>query len=224
MKTTHLPLLFVALIVSSVIVRAAEDEEAPSAEAKMAKLVELGPGVHAIKKDKKKRIISCVVVGQARISTALGKSKGLEIARNKANLDASAQFVKWLNDDIVLQEASEDESITLMEGSEGEEGDTLSESGMSIEKNSKKMETVSKGLVRGLQLLHKQVDGNGKTYSVVKGWKAETSEGAKEISEGRSDDSSEKSSGGGKTKTKASKDKEIESDSSTSDDADEFLE
>lgn len=213
------------VIISFTGLRADETENSQSTEAKLAKLIKLGPGVHAIKKDKNKRIISCVVVGQARISTALGKGKGLEVARSKANLDASAQFVKWLKEEISVQETGEDETVILMEGSEGEVGDALTESGKSIEKTSKKMESVSKGLARGLQLLHKEVDGDEKTYSVVKGWKADTSEGTKKISISQSKDSPEDSSSGeGKAKSKAKQDKQIESESATSEDADEFLE
>ncbi len=69
---------------------ATKDKDAKVKKA-LSKIAQLGPGVHAIKKDGKGRITSCIVVGQSRISTVLGKAKGLQNARMKARLDASAQ-------------------------------------------------------------------------------------------------------------------------------------
>jgi hypothetical protein len=221
------------------LVWAAEDEgekpspEKPSVEEAMRNIAKLGPGVHAIKTDKKGRILSCVVVGQARISTVLGKSKGIEMARDKANLAASAEFVKWLKEEVSVHQANEEEAVMFIEGSEDNDEDALKESGKSVEKNSKKMESVAKGLVRGLQVLHKEVDGDGKTYTVVKGWKADTAQGVKKVAADLASDeppSKEKPSrSSGTTKdaadkpTKPRKDKDIESDSATSKDAADFL-
>ena len=41
--------------------------------------------------------------------------------------------------------------------------------------------SVSEGLVRGLQVLYVKTDGENKTLSVLKGWKADTAEGAKRV-------------------------------------------
>lgn len=206
-----------------------EEEDGPTKEEQMAKLVELGPGVHAIQKNKKGHITACMVVGQARISTSLGKAKGLELARNKANLDCSAQFVKWLKEEISLYESNDEETVILLEGEEGSDDDSLKESGKSVEKSSKKMESLSKGLVRGLQVLHKDVDGEGKTFTIIKGWKADTAEGVKKVSADLASDEpeSKESKKGSDTASKEPKekkiDKDIESSSATSDDAADFL-
>ena len=93
------------------------------------------------------------------------------------------------------------------------------------------MESLSKGLVRGLQFVHKEVDGDGKTYTVIKGWKADTAEGVKKISDDlASDEPATKDKKAGKTgstkegaEPKKKIDKEIESGSTTSDDAADFL-
>jgi hypothetical protein len=209
----------------------ADDPESkqPTVEEAMAKIARLGPGVHAIKKDQKGRIVSCVVVGQARISTALGKAKGIELARDKANLAASAEFVKWLKEEVKVYQTADEEAVIILEGSEGGEGDTLVESGKAIEKTSTRMESVSQGLVRGLQILHKEVDGDGKTYTVVKGWKADTADGVKKIAASLSADddgkagTKPKSGTASTSKPKSNTDKEIESGSTTSDDAKDFL-
>lgn len=225
-------MLFVlTLLCGSNISQAQETEEAElTLEEQMSKIAKLEAGVHSIQKDKKGHITSCIVVGHARISTALGKSKGMELAKNKANLDCSAQFVKWLKEEITISESSDDESIILMEGEEGGDEESLKESGKSIEKSNKRIESMSKGLVRGLQMLHKEVDGDGKTYTVVKGYKADTAEGAKKIA---ADLASDEPAITGKKDGKAASskegkeskkiDKEIESGSTTSDDAADFL-
>jgi len=210
-----------------------KDDEGPSIEEMMSQIAELGPGVHNIQKDKKGHITACVVVGQARISTVLGKAKGIENARNKANLDCAAQFVKWLKEDITVYESDDEESVTLLEGEETGEDETLKESGKSVEKSGKKMESLSKGLVRGLQLLHKEVDGNGKTYTLIKGWKADTAEGTKKISSDMaSDESAPKDKDKVSSNPASSKqgsdpkkkiDKEIESGRATSADATDFF-
>ncbi|MDZ4849973.1 MAG: hypothetical protein SGI77_11865 [Pirellulaceae bacterium] len=196
----------------------------------MAKLFALGPGVHAIQKNKKGRITACVVVGQARISTSLGKAKGMELARDKANLICSAEFVKWLKEEASVYQSTDDESVILLEGGEeAGEDDSLKESSKSVEKNSKKMDSLSKGLVRGLQLLHKGVNADDKTLTIIKGWKADSADGVKNVAAVLASDEPEgkKSKKSGETESKRPKDnkidKDIESDSATSDDAADFL-
>lgn len=215
----------VAIVCSSLCFAQKESDGGPSIEEQMAKVVDLGPGVHMIQKDKKGRIVSCLVVGQARISTALGKAKGMEVARDKANLACSAEFVKWLKEEVSVYQSSDEETVTLLEGEETGEGDTLKESGKAVEKSSKKMESLSKGLVRGLQVIHKDVDGDGKNYTIVKGWKADNAEGVKRVAaDMASDEPSEKGAKKESTGKKSGKlDKDIESGSATSDEASGFF-
>lgn len=229
------PLVAIALLFAGHASYAQEKEEkddGPTIEEQMAKIAALGPGVHNVQKNKKGHITAFVVVGQGRISTVLGKAKGLENARNKANLDCSAQFVKWLKEEVNIYESSDEETVILLEGSEEGDGEDLKESGKSVEKSGKKMESLSKGLVRGLQMLHKEVDGDGKTFIIIKGWKADTVEGVKKVSADLASDEPESKEGKNKTaageaggkKPKSKKiDKDIESGSTTSEDASDFL-
>ena len=222
------PLLVCTLLLGGQVSRA-DEEDGPSVEEQLAKIAALGPGVHNIQKNKKGNITAFVVVGQARISTSLGKAKGLELARNKANLACSAEFVKWLKEEVSVYESNDEETVILLEGSEEGDDESLSESGKSVEKSSKKMESLSKGLVRGLQLLHKEVDGDGKTYTVIKGYKADNAEGAKKIAADLASDEPESKEPNKKKPTgeadgkKKRIDKDIESGSATSDDAAEFF-
>jgi hypothetical protein len=192
-----------------------EEPNKPTVEEQLAKIAKLGPGVHAIKKDKNGRILSCVVVGQSRISTVLGKTKGLQIARDKASLSCAAEFAKWLKEDVIVHESAREENVILTEGKEGAEQDSLSESGKAIEKNSKKMQSLSRALVRGLQVIHKEVDASGKIYTIIKGWKADSSEGVKRVAADLASD--EPSANGHKN------DKTIENDSATSEDAKDYV-
>jgi hypothetical protein len=156
----------------------------------------------------------------------LNETKRAGLIRLKMNLAASAEFVKWLKEDVSVYQSSEDETVTLIEGTEDADADdTLTESGKAIEKSSKKMESVSKGLVRGLQLLYKSVDGDGKTYTIVKGWSLKNSEAAKEVASDSADDNPKAAKSGTRTAAKKPKkiDKEIESDSVVSDEAESFL-
>jgi hypothetical protein len=190
----------------------------------LGKIARLGPGVHAVKKDRQGRIQSCMIVGESRISTVLGKAKGLETARGRARLDASAQFIKWLKEDISVHEKSEDETILFVEGSKENDEEALKESGKAVEKTGKKIESVCRGLVRGLQVLHVEVSGEDKTYTLVMGWSAEDATGTKGVGEINDSDTTkagaEKPASGHAEKKP---DKKIEDKQETSDDAKKFL-
>lgn len=200
-----------------------DTESVHSTQDRMSKLIALGPGVHSVIKDKNGQIVSCVVVGQSRISTVLGKAKGLEVARDKATLACSAEFVKWLTEEVNIFQSAEDETIILLTGGEGAVDDSIQESGKSIEKTTKKIESVSKGLIRGMQLLHKEVDSDGKTYSIVKGWKAETAEATKVVNENLNARSSNPMAGKTGKSMVDEKDKELKDETATSENADEFF-
>ena len=181
----------------------------------LSELAALGPGVHAVKKDSKGRVTTFVVVGQARVSTALGKAKGLEVARDKAKLDASAQVVKWLGEKVSVHQTTDEETILFIEGSEDNDKDALRESGKAVEKSTKKIESVSQGVVRGLQSLHVEVNADDKTYTVVLGWEAKTADAAKELGSPGKD--------GADPKKKKPADKKLDGKKATSPDAKKFL-
>src|SRR4051794_17830845 len=90
------------LVTGTAPARGSDDKKDDPVARALGKIAELGPGVHAIKKDDRGRIKTCVVVGQARISTALGKAKGLETARTRARLAAAAEYRKWLSEKVTV--------------------------------------------------------------------------------------------------------------------------
>jgi hypothetical protein len=212
----------------STIAQESNDSARSPAEKTMAKIAALGPGVHAIQKDKKGRITSCVVVGQSRISTALGKAKGLEEARKRAALSASAEFVKWLKQDVTIVENTDDETVTLLEGTEEDNQDALKESGKAVEKTDTKIKSISQGLVRGLQVLYVRTEGESKTLTVVEGWKADTSEQVKKVaSDSKKDDAESAETASSKSDSEHSKstkgEKQIQDSETTSPDADDYV-
>src|SRR5262249_61095182 len=105
MKSKWLGVCAVVLLAPIPFVRA-DDKADDEVSKAFSKIAALGPGVHAIKRDAKGRITSCVVVGQSRISTVLGKAKGLEVARTRARVDASAQFSRGLKGKVGINQKS----------------------------------------------------------------------------------------------------------------------
>jgi hypothetical protein len=206
----------------------AQEDAKTSQKSEMAKIATLGPGVHAIQKDKKGRITSCIVVGESRISTVLGKAKGLEVARKRADLNASAEFVKWLKQHVTFFQSTDDEAVFLLEGKEGDNEDTGKELGKAVEKESSRNTSIAEGIVRGLQVLHVKIDSDSKMLTVVKGWKADTAEGVKKVASDSKKDNPEsaeaRTSKSDSKKVKPKKgDKEIQDSESTSSDASDYL-
>ena len=189
-------------------------------ETALSKIAEAGPGVYAIQKDAQGRITSCIVVGQSRISTVLGAAKGKEIARDRARLDASAQFVTWLKEKVSVHVKSDDQATLFLEGAEGNDKDALKESGKAVESTSKTMDSVAEGLIRGLQVLQVAVSGKDKTYTILMGWEAKTAAATNAV---------EKTNESGKPDLDSKKpdetkpDKKIEGKIITTDDAKKFL-
>jgi len=153
--------------------------DASSAEEQMDALTQLGPGCHRIKKDAKGRVKTLIVVGQARISTVLGAAKGNEMARKKAAQSAKAEYVKWLGDKVEIRENAENEATLFLTGTEENDKDALSDAGKAVEKSSDSYKSVAEGLVRGLTLLHSDMNAEEKSCTLVYGWSMANSKAAK---------------------------------------------
>jgi hypothetical protein len=168
MKRITYLVAFTLLVLTHVSVDMYGQEKAatPSPDEKVRMMAELGPGVHKIKSDDMGRLESCIVVGQARISTALGVSKGLLVARRNAKLSAEKEYIKWIKTNVKAIEKSGDETLFVLENA----GEGLLETGKSIETNEETIEAEAQGAVRGLQVLGVHQDGETKLLSVVLGW------------------------------------------------------
>lgn len=211
----------------------AATEEAPAASPKAyasdpaEKLVALGPGVHKVDKNDDGSVKRLVTIGQARISTTLGKAKGLERARRIAALGADAEFSKWLKTKVTVAESEDSEDIILLE-SDG--GKVPKETGKAVEKTSRKMELFSEALLRGLQVIHIDQDPESEMLTVIKGWKADTAEGTKKVAALMADDGDAAgggglagTGGGGAAGKPGAEGKPYKKKSASSDEAEEFL-
>jgi len=204
----------------------ADDAEDAKVEKEMSKIAQLGQGVHNIRENKQGRIESCIIVGQSRISTVLGKAKGMEIARQKVKLAAKSELVEFLKSKVSPYMSEEGETILLLEGSKDRDAKVEKQSGKAVEKSNSKMESIAEGMVRGIQILHTEVNGKDETLTIVYGWDAKTSEATKKV---RKDlDSDEKETDSTKTDAikgdpKSKTDKGIEDRKATSKDAKKFL-
>jgi hypothetical protein len=199
------------------------DSKVVSVEEQMDNLVKQGPGIHNLKKDDKGRVQSLIVVGQARLSTVLGATKGRELARKKAERSAKAAFVKWLGEAVVVCESAKDETTLFLQGEEGKDKETLSEAGKALEKSSDTYKSIAAGLIRGLTLLHTDLNAEEKEYSVVYGWSLANAKSAKDTA--THDPGIDKPSAQpGATSGKDIADKKkIRSQKTTSPEAEEFL-
>jgi hypothetical protein len=203
------------------------EPKAGSVEEQMDNLVKQGPGIHNIKKDKKGRVQSLILVGQSRISTVLGATKGKEVARKRAEQSAKAAFVKWLGEAVAVYESQDNETTLFLQGEESNDKNALSEAGKAVEKNTDSYKSVSAGLVRGLQLLHTDLNAEDKEYTVVYGWSLANAKAAKQVAthdpgtdkKQSASKSGEKESLGNDTSDK----KNIRNEKSTSKEAGDFL-
>ncbi len=145
-------------------------------------LVQLGPGVHMVKLDDNGQVISCVAVGESRMSTVLGAARGKQNARNNAALRASGEFAKWLREEVSVVESTSQETILTLESQPDESGEAAIplESGRAIEKSTAEYTSKANAVMRGLLLLHVHVDPTSKTCTVVKGWSVANAEAARQ--------------------------------------------
>jgi hypothetical protein len=179
-------------------------------------------GVSVVQKDKKGKIISLVVSGRARVTTVLGVEQGIELAEVKADLDCDARFIAWMNkSNVRISVEGNREFLVVTE--EGED------SGKSADKTTVEQKREAQGIVRGLQVLYSETDGDTKFHTTVKGLNFATQKAIQEAEDIISGEESEKNSKssakkGKKTNTtKKDSSKKIPSSSSLAPDAEDFL-
>jgi hypothetical protein len=201
--------------------------KAASVEEQMDSLVKQGPGVHNIKKDSKGRVQSLIVVGQARISTVFGAAEGKLRARKKAEQSAKAALVQWFKDNVEVYENNENQGTVFMQGEEGGDKDARNEAGKKVEKDSDSYKSAAAGIVRGLQLLHADMNGEEKTCTLVYGWSLANSKAAKDAATndpGIDDKPPAAAEPGEKKPSRSDKSgKKIRSEKATSKEAEDFL-
>ena len=97
-----------------------------SKEEKLKRAVGQGTGVLDVKEEN--GVVKYVsVVGQARISTVLGATKGLITAKKRASLLADAAFAEWMQSEVKTVTKIGESTIIMLEGAEGPEVDQIRE-------------------------------------------------------------------------------------------------
>lgn len=145
---------------------------APAAQDSVKDLADLGTGVHKVKLAEDGSMKSCVVVGQARISRALGPSKGILTARKVAKQNAEAAFVAWLKTQVSDVRTNGDDTKFLLKGSVSGEGDAQTyEDAESTETNTQVTTSVSQGALRGMTLIGADQDASTQILTQVYAWK-----------------------------------------------------
>ena len=129
-------------------------KDEPTTQISIKELAELGPGVYKVKKGENNVFKSCVVVGQARISTVLGAGKGLATARRNAKSKAESEFVSWLKTNTSSVRSFGDEVEFMLKG----DGKDMAETGTSTETSIETITSSAQGAIRGLSLIGSSQD------------------------------------------------------------------
>ena len=117
--------------------------------------------------NEKGELVSCLICGKAEISSVLGKSRGVQRARDTAEMRAKGAFQKYLTESVSVENNASDDEVIIKKGSEGSGKDTLTEEGTLTQKNSNKLKIMAEGLSRGLKVAYFDQNGEDKEYTVV---------------------------------------------------------
>ena len=170
MKTNH---KFASLTIAMSLLAPGLSVAQESREEIVARLAALGDGVHEVKMNENGTLRSLKAVGSSRISTVLGKAKGLQTAQKKATMKAKAAFVAWVKEEVTAISLDEEETIVTLKG----DGENLSEEGKATERQKVVIATKAQGLVRGLALVAK--DQTEDTMTLIYLWSPERANTAK---------------------------------------------
>lgn len=158
-------ILTVATMIVATSMRLLAETTPPSEDVDAVAAAKLGPGVVSVKENNG-QLLSCRVIGQARISKVLGTAKGLEVARRSARLEAEKELIKWVNTHISSVEHKADETIIMLKGENG----TVVETGKSAEVSGDAIANFAAGAVRGLTPIGVNQDGSGEMLTLLFGW------------------------------------------------------
>ncbi len=125
----------------------AQETPADSSEQEYAKLAETWPGICKTQSDKKGRVVSCLVVGQARIPEVLQDARGMEMVRRRAQLSAYQSFIAWLTEDLRVKQDEVKGSERVTKSAEADLSD-----------------------LQNFELVYRQADCKEKTCTVVLRW------------------------------------------------------
>lgn len=223
MNTIKILGVAIAAIATSTISVAAENSSASEnkAEQKITQYINGNLfGIQNVKKDANKRIISLVSIGRAPISSAASKARAKNQAFKKADANARAEFMKWLQTAVVYTRIDEDDVAIVQKGeSLGDEGKGKSSETSEISEISHEQTiSVASGFVKGMVQIGAGMNEDGEAV-VILGWSAETADQTDAVREKNKKCSKEKCNEREAKGVNASPDKSA----SVSDSANDFL-
>ncbi|GHT06061.1 hypothetical protein FACS1894139_11070 [Planctomycetales bacterium] len=130
----------------------------------LAEILDAPAGVFDAKFDGDGKLLRLKIKGEAEVPTSMSAAKADRYAREKAARDAKAAFTKWLGENVVFSETTE-EGITVQEKNGAESSEAL-------ETSTKLYSSNSAAFLNGAKTLLDQVSGEGdrRTAIVVLGW------------------------------------------------------
>lgn len=128
------------------------------------------------------RIERVFVVGVSPINPALGADDGLEVAKERAEESAKAEFVKWLGSKVTVRKAVTNEVVLPRDGEEGANGGVRAkEVARRVERRTKEFDETASSVVRGLKVVGVQQGGKPRQVVIVYVWDAKTADGAGKV-------------------------------------------
>lgn len=133
------------------------------------KFADMGAGVYKVKLADDGSMKSCIIVGQARISKALGKAKGLMDAKKAAKTNAEGEFISFLKTHVSNVRQNGDTTEIRITGVD-DNGDPI-EDAKSTETKSQITTSQAQGQLRGMQLIAFDQDAESETFTQIYAWK-----------------------------------------------------
>lgn len=141
--------------------------------AAMKEFADLGTGVHKPKLNVNNTLVSCIIVGQAPISKAFGKARGIVDAKKKAKLAAEAAFVSWMKTVVSdIRQSGETTEVHINAGALDENGEPI-EQGQRTETSSQITTAQAQGQLRGMRQMGIDQDAEQGLMTLVFTWKPE---------------------------------------------------
>jgi hypothetical protein len=159
--------------VAPVKIEAAEKKALTPNEEALQKIIKGPAGVFDPEYDEDGILLRLKIKGEAAVTRALSAARAERAARDQAQRDAKAAFVKFLKEEVSVRENEQEELIIVEKDGEEQAG----------YKNvsTRIIETKASGLLRGLIVLDERYKGEGgaRTATVVFGWSKKLADAAR---------------------------------------------
>jgi hypothetical protein len=190
-----------------------QEESQGNPQTALRNLALMGSGA-VEKKVENGRLKSLRIVGFCEIPNSMSIGRGRKFAQGKAFMDAQNQFIKWMENNVSSITQSGDEDIVMIDNGED------SSKGSSTFKEEIRSE--AQGLIRGLNIIHVEVDSEDRILYVVAGWSSQNADFARQAQAQNNKQGDSGAPAAGSLKSEQGKKKTLKDISISSGDADEY--